>query len=672
MKQIVAGIIAHVDAGKTTLSEALLYRSGTLRQLGRVDNGDAFLDTDTLEKQRGITIFSHQANLQYNDINLTLLDTPGHVDFATQTEQVLSVLDYAILVVSATDGVQGYTRTLWRLLDRYHVPTMLFVNKMDAPGTDGEQLLKQIQQTLSPGCVAFNTLGATTARDSQPILPAATVEEIAMQNDEVLADYLETGALSDETVRQMIQRREVFPCYFGAALKLDGVDALMAGLDYWTKPQSTSTDFGARVFKITHDDQGERLTWVRMTGGELHPKDIVLDDQKVNQLRIYNGTKYATTPVLTAGEVGTITGLTGTRPGQGLGSAASGLSPAMQPVLTYALDSQAEELHACLTALRQLEDEDPQLHVTWSEPLQELRVQVMGTIQLEVLQQILKDRFQLSVQFGTGSILYQETITKAVEGVGHFEPLRHYAEVHLLLTPALRGSGLQFTTDCSLEVLGRNWQHQVVSNLQAKTQLGVLVGAPLTDVKVTLVSGRASNVHSVGGDFREATWRALRQGLMMLKQRGDCQLLEPWYRFRLEVGQEQVGRAMTDIQRMNGQFDAPVANTSVATDGTDLTTITGTAPVAAMQDYSQTVRAYTHGQGQLECIVDGYRPCHNEMAVVDKAEYVPTADLENTPDSVFCAHGAGYPVAWDQVPEMAHVPYVYSDTELAHFKAPSK
>ena len=493
-----------------------------------------------------------------------------------------------------------------------------------------------------------------------------------MQNDEVLADYLETGALSDETIRQMIQRREVFPCYFGAALKLDGVDALMAGLDYWTKSRSTSTDFGARVFKITHDDQGERLTWVRMTGGELHPKDIVLDDQKVNQLRIYNGTKYATAPVLTAGAVGTITGLTGTRPGQGLGSAASGLSPAMQPVLTYALDPQAEELHACLTALRQLEDEDPQLHVTWSEPLQELRVQVMGTIQLEVLQQILKDRFQLSVQFGTGSILYQETITKAVEGVGHFEPLRHYAEVHLLLTPAPRGSGLQFTTDCSLEVLGRNWQHQVVSTLQAKTQLGVLIGAPLTDVKVTLVSGRASNVHSVGGDFREATWRALRQGLMMLKQRGDCQLLEPWYRFRLEVGQEQVGRAMTDIQRMNGQFDAPVANTSVATDGTDLTTITGTAPVAAMQDYSQTVRAYTHGQGQLECIVDGYRPCHNEMAVVDEGQYVPTADLENTPDSVFCAHGAGYPVAWDQVPAMAHVPYVYSDTELAHFKVSSK
>lgn len=672
MKRIVAGIIAHVDAGKTTLSEALLYRSGALRQLGRVDNGDAFLDTDVLEKQRGITIFSHQANLQYKDINLTLLDTPGHVDFATQTEQVLSVLDVAILVVSATDGVQGYTRTLWRLLARYDVPTILFVNKMDAPGTDSDQLIQQIQQTLSPGCVAFNTPGAGDTLEDRPVIPTAAVEDIAMQNDEVLTDYLETGTLSDATIRQMIQRREVFPCYFGAALKLDGVDALMAGLDYWTTPQLTRPEFGARVFKITHDDQGERLTWIRMTGGTLRPKDIVYDDQKVNQLRVYNGTKYATTSALTAGSVGAITGLTGTRPGQGLGQAATSLQPVMQPVLTYALDPQREELHTCLAALRQLEDEDPQLHVTWSEPLQELRVQVMGTIQLEVLQQILQDRFQLTVKFGTGSILYQETITQAVEGVGHFEPLRHYAEVHLLLTPAPRGSGLQFTTDCSLEVLGRNWQHQVVSNLQAKTQVGVLIGAPLTDVKVTLVSGRASNVHSVGGDFREATWRALRQGLMMLNQRGDCQLLEPWYRFRLEVGQEQVGRAMTDIQRMNGQFDAPVANTSVATDGTGLTTITGTAPVAAMQDYSQTVRAYTHGQGQLECIVDGYRPCHNEMAVVDKAKYVPTADLENTPDSVFCAHGAGYPVAWNQVPEMAHVPYVYSNTELAHFKASSK
>lgn len=657
MKQIVAGMIAHVDAGKTTLSEALLYRSGALRQLGRVDNGDAFLDTDTLEKQRGITIFSHQANLKYNNLDLTLLDTPGHVDFATQTEQVLSVLDYAILVISATDGVQGYTRTLWRLLARYHVPTFIFINKMDAPGTDAAHLMAQVQQTLSPGCVAFNTVEANATATESPTVLDAAMEDIAMQNDDVLADYLETGTIDDETIRYMIQRREIFPCYFGAALKLTGVDDLMTGLDHWTLPKPAAAEFGAQVFKITHDEQGERLTWVRVTGGALHPKDVVLGAQKVNQLRIYSGTKYETQSVVNAGTVCVITGLTQTYPGQGLGAAADGQQPLMQPVLTYALDPQSEDLHACLTALRQLEDEDPQLHVTLSESLQELRVQVMGTIQLEVLQQLLKDRFQLTVQFGTGSILYQETLTAPVEGVGHFEPLRHYAEVHLLLEPAPRGSGLHFAADCSLEVLGRNWQHQVLSNLQAKTQRGVLVGAPLTDVNVTLISGRASIVHSVGGDFREATWRALRQGLMMLRQRGACQLLEPWYRFRLEVGQDQVGRAMTDIQRMNGEFDAPVANTSVATDGTELTTITGVAPVAAMQDYSQTVRAYTHGQGQLECVVDGYRPCHNADEVIADEQYVPTADLENTPDSVFCAHGAGYPVAWDQVPEMAHVAY---------------
>ncbi|WP_047998664.1 elongation factor G [Lactiplantibacillus herbarum] len=660
MKQIVAGIVAHVDAGKTTLSEALLYRSGALRQLGRVDNGDVFLDTDDLEKQRGITIFSHQANLKYGDLELTLLDTPGHVDFATQTEQVLSVLDYAVLVVSATDGVQGYTRTLWRLLARYHVPTFIFVNKMDAPGTDEAQLLSQLQQTLAPGCVGFKS-----ANGDKPVLSDDTIENIAMQNEDVLADYLETGELADETVRQMIQQREIFPCYFGAALKLTGVDELMAGFDNWTMSRETTNEFGAQVFKITHDEQGERLTWVRVTGGSIKPKDLVLAEQKVNQLRRYNGTKYTTQPEVMAGDVCVITGLTGTYPGQGLGQAADAQQPVMQPVLTYALEPQEADLHACLTALRQLEDEDPQLHVTWSEPLQELRVQVMGTIQLEVLQQLLKDRFQLTVSFGTGSILYQETITKAVEGVGHFEPLRHYSEVHLLLEPAPLGSGLQFAADCSLETLGRNWQHQVLANLQAKTQLGVLTGSPLTDVKVTLVTGKASIVHSVGGDFREATWRSLRQGLMMLKQDEACQLLEPWYRFRLEVGQDQIGRAMNDIQRMQGQFDPPVANTSVATDGTALTTLTGLAPVAEMQSYSQEVRAYTHGQGQLECLVDGYRPCHNAAEVQEAAQYVPTADLENTPDSVFCAHGAGYPVAWDQVPAMAHVPYRYTAAELA-------
>lgn len=662
MKHIVTGIVAHVDAGKTTLSEALLYRSGALRKLGRVDNGDSFLDTDDLEKQRGITIFSHQANLMLGDVTLNLLDTPGHVDFASQTEQVLSVLDYAILVVSATDGVQGYTRTLWRLLARYHVPTFIFVNKMDAVVANGAAMLKQLQTVLAPGCLPFNDFDGTAVAGAE--LPAGVVEDVATLNDDVLTAYLDVGNLTSKSVRQMIKQRELFPVYFGAALKLQGVDALMAGIQRWSTPAETTAEFGAKVFKITHDEQGERLTWLRLTGGDLEPKDELLPEQKVNQLRQYNGTRYATSSEIHAGEICVIPGLTGTTPGQGIGAAPDGKRPSLQPVLTYAVDPLAEDLHACLAALRELEDEDPQLNVAWSQHLQEIRVQVMGKIQLEVLKQLLSDRFHLNVAFGAGSILYQETVTQAVEGVGHFEPLRHYAEVHLLIEPQPRGSGLTVAADCSLEVLGKNWQHQVLANLKAKEQRGVLVGAPLTDVKITLVTGRASIVHSVGGDFREATWRALRQGLMMLRTRGGCELLEPWYRFHLEVGQEQVGRAMTDIQRMHGEFEPPVSG-GVTTNGQPLTVITGTAPVATMRDYAQEVRAYTHGQGQLECVVSGYQACHDTAAVVAAKAYQPVADLENTPDSVFCAHGAGYPVAWDQVPAAAHVAYRYSAAELA-------
>ena len=648
MKSLVAGVIAHVDAGKTTLSEALLYRTGALRQLGRVDNGDAFLDPDDLEKQRGITIFSHQASFKTPSLTMTLLDTPGHVDFASQTEQVLSVLDYAILVVSATDGIQGYTRTLWRLLARYQVPVFIFVNKMDVPGTVAEQVLSELQTSLSDQCVAFD----------EGKLSAETYEAMALQDDSLLDDFLTNGKLADPTVQQLIQQRQVFPCYFGSALKVDGVDGLIAGLERWTAAPSYATEFGARVFKISYDMTGERLTWLRLTGGQMANKAVILGEQKVNQIRVYNGEKFEIRPTIHAGEVCAIPGLTDTYPGQGLGTLADGQRPVMQPVLTYRLDPNGEDLHACLAAMRQLEDEDPQLRVTWSSQLQELRVQIMGTIQLEVLQQLLKDRFQLDVKFVEGSILYQETITQAVEGVGHFEPLRHYSEVHLLMQPAPRGSGLTLATDCSLEVLGKNWQHQVLSNLQAKTQLGVLTGSPLRDVKITLVGGRSSNVHSVGGDFREATWRAVRQGLMMLKQTNGCQLLEPWYQFRLTVGQEQIGRAMTDIQRMHGQFEPPV------TDAAGVTTLTGTAPVSEMQAYAQEVRAYTHGQGQLDCLIDGYRPCHNQDAVLANQSYDPVGDLENTPDSVFCAHGAGYPVPWDQVPAMAHFPYVYNETQL--------
>ncbi|WP_461212868.1 GTP-binding protein [Lacticaseibacillus sp. GG6-2] len=639
MKAIVAGIVAHVDAGKTTLSEAMLYQAGNLRQLGRVDKGDAFLDSDALEKARGITIFSHQAVLESDGLRLTLLDTPGHLDFASATEQVLGVLDYAILVVSATAGVQAHTRTLWHLLQRNHVPTFIFVNKMDPIGADKSKVLADLQANCDPGCLPFGSADLTDE----------TKEAIAVLDDAVLEQYLETGELADAVIQAMIAKRQVFPVFVGSALKLDGVATLMAGLKHWTTARQPLAEFGARIFKITHAD-GERLTWLRVFGGTLKPKQVVLGEQKINQLRLYNGTKYTTAAQVTAGDVCVIPGLVETHPGLGLGAVPSSPRPLLQPVLTYALDPQQEDLHACLAALRELNDEDPQLHVQWSEQLQQLRVQVMGTIQLEILQQILSRRYGLHVAFIAGGVLYRETITAPVEGVGHFEPLRHYAEVHLLLTPAPLGSGITIDADCSLEVLGRNWQHQVLTSLQAKTQLGVLVGAPLTDVHITLISGRASIKHSVGGDFREATWRALRQGLMMLRQQGECQLLEPWYRFELTVPAGNVGRAMTDIQRMSGECEPPQQ-------AGDFTSLTGVAPVAAMQAYPEELRGYTHGQGQLSLVVDGYRPAHDAQAVIVAQDYEPTADLANTPDSVFCAHGAGYPVAWDAVPQAAHVAY---------------
>ncbi|HCD07126.1 MAG TPA: elongation factor G [Lactobacillus sp.] len=646
MKKIVTGIVAHVDAGKTTLSEALLYWAGELRELGRVDKGNAFLDPDALEKKRGITIFSHQANLQFNDLDLTLLDTPGHVDFASQTEQVMDVLDYAILVISAIDGVQGYTRTLWRLLKRYQVPTFIFVNKMDANGVDQAKVIEQIQSILSPGCIAF---------DNEKI-SAGSYEEIAMQNDEVLENFLDTGKLADNVIRKMIKERQIFPCYFGSALKVSGIDDFLAGFSKWTQENEYETEFGAKVFKISHDENNERLTWLRVTNGTLPNKKILIKDQKANQLRIYDGSKYELRQKVSSGGVCAVTGLIDTYPGQGLGNQTDSADPTLQPILNYAVDPKENDIHTCLTALRQLEDEDPQLHVSWSNHLEEIRIQIMGEVQLEVIQQLLLQRFNLDVAFGKGSILYKETITQKVEGVGHFEPLRHYSEVHLLLEPALANSGLTFEADCNLDILASNWQHQVLSNLGSKEHLGVLIGAPITDMKISLIGGKASNVHSVGGDFREATWRAVRQGLMMLKKIQACQLLEPWYRFRLELTQDQVGRAMNDVQQMHGSFETPeVVNTSEG----ELTTLTGTAPVSEMQGYAQEVNAYTHGQGHLECIVDGYRPCHSAKEIIEKTNYDPVSDLKNTPDSVFCAHGAGYPVAWNQVPQMAHVPYRY-------------
>ncbi|KRK62963.1 hypothetical protein C5L30_001493 [Companilactobacillus farciminis] len=638
MKQIVTGIVAHVDAGKTTLSEALLYQTGALRKLGRVDKGSAFLDPDALEKKRGITIFSHQANLQYQDLKLTLLDTPGHVDFASQTEQVLSVLDYAILVVSATDGVQGYTRTLWRLLGHYQVPTFIFVNKMDAIGADRQKVLTDLQNNLANGCIDFESDNFN--------------EEVAMTDDDVLEQFLDNGELEDTTVQKLIQQRKVFPCFFGSALKMEGIEEFLQGVQRFSTENNYPEEFGAKVFKISHAGN-ERLTWVKVTGGSLENKAVLYNDQKANQLRVYDGSKFDLTQNLVAGEVCAVTGLSDTYPGLGLGKQINSEKPTIQPVLNFALDPKDNDIHQCLEALRQLEDEDPQLHVQWSSHLQEIRIQVMGQVQLEIIQQLLLDRFNLDVSFGEGSILYKETITRSIEAVGHFEPLRHYSEVHLLLEPGSVGSGLKFTSNCSLDILASNWQHQVLSNLQSKEHLGVLIGAPITDMKITLIGGKASNVHSVGGDFKEATWRAVRQGLMELRNTGS-QLLEPWYQFRLEVPQDQVGRAMNDIQQMNGTFETPEM-----VDGSDLTIISGTAPVATMQGYSQTVNSYTHGLGNLECVVLGYQACHNAEEIIENKDYDPLSDLENTPDSVFCAHGAGYPVPWDEVPQMAHMPYLY-------------
>ncbi|WP_125772102.1 elongation factor G [Companilactobacillus furfuricola] len=639
MKSIVAGIVAHVDAGKTTLSEAMLIKSGVIRKLGRVDDGDAFLDPDALEKKRGITIFSHQAELNFADLRLTLLDTPGHMDFASQTEAVLNVLDYAILVVSATDGIQGYTRTLWELLKRYNVPTFIFINKTDSATAQTAEVLQQLQVEFDAGVQDFSTL------DDE------VIENIAATNDDTLEEFLANNTLSDDTIRQLIKCRLIFPCFLGSALKDEGIDQFINGLQKWTVQSDSKSAFSAKVFKISHDEKGERLTWLRVTGGTIKSKDAIFQQQKVNQLRVYNGAKFELASKVTDGEICAVTGLSNTFAGQGLGDQKDSSQPLLQPVLNYAVQIVDEQIHACLTALRILEDEDRQLHVTWSEHLQEIRVQIMGEVQLEILQQILQQRFDLVVNFVEGQILYKETITAAIEGVGHFEPLRHYAEVHLLMEPAKVGSGLIFSSECDLDYLGKNWQHQVLSNLAAKEHLGVLTGSPITDMKITLVSGKASNVHSVGGDFREANWRAVRQGLMMANAKGQCQLLEPWYRFKLTVSQDQVGRAMNDIQKMSGTFDTPKNQQNNAT-------LTGYAPVSQMQGYPQILRSYTHGQGELELVVDGYRPCHHADAVIEKADYHPVSDLENTPDSVFCAHGAGYSVAWDEVPNMAHVPYI--------------
>ena len=638
MKKITTGIIAHVDAGKTTLSEALLYRAGNIRNLGRVDNGDAFLDTQQLEKKRGITIFSHEAKLTTDVAEVTLLDTPGHVDFAFQTEEVLSVLDYAILVISATDGVTSYAKTLWNLLEKNNVPVFIFVNKIDIAGTDKDQALADIQKNLSENCLDFS-------QENQDFY-----ENVASADDKLLEKYLNGEKIADSDIQDLIAQRKIYPVYFGSALKLTGITEFLAGFDKWTKEKEYASDFSARCFKISHDKNGERLSWIKILGGSLKAK-TELADEKINQLREYNGEKFTTVVEAKAGDIVAATGLTKTYPGQGFGVKDAN-EASLKPVLTYRLNPLDEDIHACLTALKKLEDENPQLHVTWSEHLQELRVQVMGKIQLEILKQLLQERFNLTVDFEQGSILYKETIAQPAEGVGHFEPLRHYAEVHLLLEPGERNSGVVFENKCSLEVLTKNWQHQIMTALKSKEHLGVLIGTPITDVKITLLGGKGSIVHSVGGDFREATYRAVRQGLMELKERNQLILLEPWYDFRLEVSQEHVGRALNDIQRMNGEFNTPENKG-------DRTIIEGSAPVSEMQDYAAQVRSYTHGDGIFECVVKGYLPCHNAAEIIAQYDYDPVSDLDNTPNSVFCSHGAGHTVTWDKVPETAHFPYTY-------------
>ena len=639
-KQIVLGILAHVDSGKTTLSEAMLYRAGVTRRLGRVDHKDAFLDTDALEKARGITIFSKQALLTAGDTDITLLDTPGHVDFSTETERTLQVLDYAVLVVSGTDGVQSHTETLWRLLRRYHVPTFVFVNKMDLPGMERQELLAQLNRRLGEGFVDF---GAEQAdRD----------EALALCDENLMDRMLDAGQLQDADLIPAIARRHVFPCWFGAALKLEGVDALLDGLDRYTRPAPALEAFGAKVFKVSQDEQGVRLTWLRVTGGELKVKAQLTGEadgepwaEKANQLRLYSGAKYTLAEAIGPGQVCAVTGLTKARPGEGLGAERDSDLPVLEPVLSYqVLLPEGADVHAALGKLHRLEEEEPQLHVVWNETLGEIHVQLMGEIQLEVLRSLLAERFGLKVEFGPGGILYKETITEPMEGVGHYEPLRHYAEVHLKLEPLPRGSGMQFAADCREEVLDKNWQRLVLTHLEEKQHLGVLTGSPLTDVKITLIAGRAHLKHTEGGDFRQATYRAVRQGLMLAKS----QLLEPWYAFRLEVPAENIGRAMSDIQRMEGSFDPPES-------GEETAVLTGFAPVSTMRSYPMEVVSYTRGRGHLSLTLDGYRPCHNAQEVIAAIGYEPEHDLDNPADSVFCAHGAGFVVPWDQVRSHMHV-----------------
>ena len=641
MKRLVVGLLAHVDSGKTTLAEGLLYRAGVLRKLGRVDHRDAFLDTDSRERARGITIFAKQAVLALpaaagaEVCELTLLDTPGHVDFSAEAERALQVLDYAVLVVSGTDGVQAHTETLWKLLARYRVPTFVFVNKMDLPGADAAVRLRELRGRFGDGCVDFSAV--------------PDPEALALCSEPLMNEVLENGAASPETVVTAIARRQVFPVFFGAALRLDGLDGLLRGLQTLTRTPPRWPEFGARVFKIS-EDAGTRLTWLKITGGVLPVKAVLPGGEKADALRLYNGGKFRLISEAYPGMVVAAAGPAATRPGQGLGAEADADTPLLEPVLNYRVESAADP-HTLLKALQTLEDEDPQLHVNWRDDLGEVHVQLMGEVQLEILQNILQERFGLDVTFSEGGILYKETLTAAVEGIGHYEPLRHYAEVHLLLEPAPRGSGVQLAADCPPDTLAENWQRLILTHLAERTHPGVLIGAPLTDVRITLAAGRAHQKHTEGGDFRQATYRAVRQGLRMAAAGDGVQLLEPWYDFTLELPADALGRAMADVQRMCGSFNAP----ETLPNSENTVRLTGRLPVATARGYAREVAAYTHGLGRWAVLPAGYDACHNTDEVLAAAGYDPDADTDNPADSVFCSHGAGYLVKWDEVPARAHV-----------------
>lgn len=645
MRQTVVGILAHVDAGKTTLAEAMLFDAGTIRTCGRVDRGDSHLDTDLMERDRGITIFSSQAALVHAGTVITLVDSPGHVDFSAEAERTLAALDLAVLVVGANDGIQGHTRTLWRLLERHGIPTIIFANKVDLlpdAGSLAEKnaLVATLRAKLSEGCLPIEEL---------------TGEAAAMTDETVLEEFLETGELSDATTRRLFAERHVFPCLFGSALKNEGVAELLDAIAKLAPDRTWPGEFAARVYRVSRGDRGERIAWLKITGGELHARqqvDGVTDgipwSAKINELRIYTGSRFEPISNASAGDVCAVTGLSHVRPGDALGAEPAPERPTLAPVLTYGVLTGDTDIHTVLSALRELAEEDPMLAVSWDEHLQEIRLRLMGAVQLEVVRDLMARRFGLDIDFGPGSILYKETISRPVMGVGHFEPLRHYAEVHLRLDPAPRGSGVAFGSECSEDDLDRNWQRLILTNAQERELVGVLTGAPVTDVRITLVGGRAHLKHTEGGDFRQATYRAMRQALMTARELGECMLLEPWYAFELELPTDKVGRAMSDLTRMSARFGSPEQMGDEAR-------LTGEVPASELGDYALQLAEYTSGQGRISLEFSGYEPCHDSQHVIEEARYDPEADLPNTPDSVFCSHGAGYTVKWHEVPEHAHV-----------------